>query len=107
MVKKLKDCEKSEKLQKPKKVRQTIGLEEPNCLTSSIRLAFTKMGSSRTYNGGLLAIVEIFFTNYIFKSSEIQRTRASNSFTGLESCLNTTFTSIIDKAKLIVLLKLE
>ena len=49
-----------EKPQKPEKSAKVIGLEEPSFLTSNIRLAFTKMGSSRTYNGELLAIVVAF-----------------------------------------------
>ena len=47
----------SEEPQRPEKSAKTIGSEEPSSLTSDTRLAFTKMGSSRTHNGELPAIV--------------------------------------------------
>ena len=59
-VRKVKKLSKVEKLQKLEKSAKVIGLEELSFLTSDSRLAFTKMGSSRTHNGGLLAIIEIF-----------------------------------------------
>ena len=42
------------------KSAKAFDLEESNCLTSDTRLAFTKMGSSHTYNRKLLTIVETF-----------------------------------------------
>ena len=55
-----KSSKKSEEPQRPEKSAKAIGSEEPRFLTSDIRLAFTKMGSSRTHNGKLPAIVETF-----------------------------------------------
>ena len=57
---KVKESSKVKKPQKPDKSAKVIGSEEPSFLTSDIRLAFTKMGSNRTHDGGLRAIVEVF-----------------------------------------------
>ena len=47
-IKKSSRVKKSAKSKKPQKFAKTIDSEEPSFLTSKTRLAFTKMGSSRT-----------------------------------------------------------
>ena len=50
---------KSQKISKAWKAAKVVGLEKPSFLTFNTRLAFMKMGFSRTHDGGLLAIVEV------------------------------------------------
>ena len=56
--KSVKKFSKAESFQRPEKSAKTIGLEEPSFLTSDTRLVLSKMESSRTHNGELLALLK-------------------------------------------------
>ena len=55
---KVEESSKVEKPQKLEKSAKAIGSEELSFLTSNTRLAFTKMRSSRTHDGELLALLK-------------------------------------------------
>ena len=55
-----KNYQKSKNLKRLEKSAKAIGSEEPSFWTSDTRLAFTKISSSHTHDGGLLVIVEAF-----------------------------------------------
>ena len=55
-----KSCQKSKNLKGLKKSAKVVGSEEPSFLTSDTGLIFTKMGSNRTHDGRLPAMVEAF-----------------------------------------------
>ena len=86
------------------KSTNAIGLEEPSFLTLDARLVFTKIGSNFT---------KLMIENYwpLLKSLRIGRLQARAwapvRFAGLKSFLDATFGLIIDKAKLMELLRPE
>ena len=121
LVKKSSKSQRIVKSQRTSRPEKSIGSEEPSLLTSNTRLAFTKIGSRHTKltmeNCWLLKPLRIgsptkcklevlVLTDHTSDDLEIRKARASVRFTGLKSSLDTTFASIVDKAKLVELLML-
>ena len=117
-----KSCQKVEELspvkksQRPEKSKKAISLEESSFLTFNTRLAFTKMGSRDTkltienYRSLLESLKIGSLTNskyevLIFIQASIFASIPAR-FVGLENSLDTVFTLITSKVKLVELLML-